>query len=124
MTKSNFDSNFYIFLCFGQSNMEGQGPIEEQDKTCPDRFQMMPAIQMPTENREMHKWYTATPPLCRSGSGIPPADYFGRHMVEKLPSNIKIGVINVAIEGSKIELFDEKKKNSISRGLQKTGRKK
>ena len=25
------DSNFWIFLCFGQSNMAGQAPIEEQD---------------------------------------------------------------------------------------------
>ena len=26
------DPNFYIFLCFGQSNMEGGGTIEEQDR--------------------------------------------------------------------------------------------
>ena len=25
------DQNFWIFLCFGQSNMAGQAPIEEQD---------------------------------------------------------------------------------------------
>ena len=25
------DPNFWIFLCFGQSNMAGQAPIEEQD---------------------------------------------------------------------------------------------
>jgi hypothetical protein len=25
------DPNFYIFLCFGQSNMEGQGTIQAQD---------------------------------------------------------------------------------------------
>ena len=27
------DPNFYIFLCFGQSNMEGGGRIEERDRT-------------------------------------------------------------------------------------------
>jgi hypothetical protein len=27
------DTNFWIFLCFGQSNMEGFPGIEEQDKT-------------------------------------------------------------------------------------------
>ena len=27
------DPSFYIFLCFGQSNMEGQGTIEGQGST-------------------------------------------------------------------------------------------
>jgi hypothetical protein len=27
------DTNFWMFLCFGQSNMEGFPGIEEQDKT-------------------------------------------------------------------------------------------
>ena len=27
------DQNFWIFLCFGQSNMAGQAPIEQQDLT-------------------------------------------------------------------------------------------
>jgi hypothetical protein len=27
------DKNFYIFLCFGQSNMEGNARIEPQDTT-------------------------------------------------------------------------------------------
>jgi hypothetical protein len=27
------DPNFHIYLCFGQSNMEGHGPIEAQDLT-------------------------------------------------------------------------------------------
>ena len=27
------DPNFYIFLCFGQSNMEGNAKIEPQDLT-------------------------------------------------------------------------------------------
>ena len=32
------DSNFWIFLCFGQSNMAGQAPIEEQDLAVSERF--------------------------------------------------------------------------------------
>ena len=32
------DTNFYIFLCFGQSNMEGFPGVEEQDKTVDERF--------------------------------------------------------------------------------------
>ncbi len=35
------DPNFYIFLCFGQSNMEGNARIEEQDKSVDNRFQVL-----------------------------------------------------------------------------------
>lgn len=31
------DPNFHIYLCFGQSNMEGNAAIEEEDRTdCPE----------------------------------------------------------------------------------------
>lgn len=33
------DPNFHIYLAFGQSNMEGQGDIGQQDKTVDERFQ-------------------------------------------------------------------------------------
>lgn len=101
------DQDFYIFLCFGQSNMEGQGTIETQDKTVDARFQVMEAVNCSGLRRSMGKWYTATPPLCRCYSGLSPADYFGRTLVDSLPSNIKIGVINVSVAGCKIELFDK-----------------
>jgi hypothetical protein len=46
--------------------------------------------------------------LCRaSGTGLCPADYFGRTLVSNLPPNIKVGVINVAVAGCKIEMFDK-----------------
>ena len=35
------DQNFWIFLCFGQSNMAGMAPIEEQDLTVSDRYLSM-----------------------------------------------------------------------------------
>ena len=38
------DPNFHIYLAFGQSNMEGQGTIESQDKTVDPRFQMLSTI--------------------------------------------------------------------------------
>ena len=39
------DPNFHIYLCFGQSNMEGNAAIEAQDRTGVDpRFKMMPAV--------------------------------------------------------------------------------
>jgi hypothetical protein len=101
------DSNFYIFLCFGQSNMEGNARIEAQDTTVDNRFQVMEAVDCPNLGRIKGKWYTATPPLCRCHTGLTPADYFGRTMVANLPKKIKVGVINVSVAGCKIELFDK-----------------
>ena len=48
------DPHFYIFLCFGQSNMEAGARPEEQDKSPVDkRFQMLAAVDMPRLNRKM-----------------------------------------------------------------------
>ena len=41
------DPNFHIYLCFGQSNMEGAGRAEEQDKTVDERFQVLQAVDAP-----------------------------------------------------------------------------
>jgi hypothetical protein len=101
------DPNFYIFLCFGQSNMEGQGKIEAQDKTVDKRFQVMAAVDGPRLGRKKGNWYPAVPPLCRNFTGLCPADYFGRTMVAKLPDKMKVGVVNVSVAGCKIELFDK-----------------
>ncbi len=103
------DQNFYVFLCFGQSNMDGfPAPVDEQDKVGVDeRFQLLAAIDFPELGRQKDHWYTAVPPLCRPGNGLSPADYFGRTLVAKLPAEIKVGVVNVAVPGCKIELFDE-----------------
>lgn len=102
------DPNFYIFLCFGQSNMEGYPGIEEEDKGPVDkRFKMMAAVDFPEQGREQGKWYTAKPPLCRPGAGLCPADYFGRTLAAGLPSTIKVGVINVSVGGCRIELFEK-----------------
>ena len=102
------DPNFHIYLCFGQSNMEGQGTIEKQDSIVNSRFQVLQAIDCPEAGKKKGKWYTAVPPLCQCGSGLSPADYFGRTMVASLPDSIKVGVINVAVGGCDIRLFDKK----------------
>ena len=100
------NENFHIYLCFGQSNMEGQGEIEAQDMVVNARFKMMQPIDCPNLEREKGKWYPATPPLAQCYTGLSPADSFGRELVEKLPDSIQIGVINVAIGGCDIRLFD------------------
>ena len=101
------DKNFQIYLAFGQSNMEGQGKIEEQDKVVSDRYKMMAAVDCSDLGRTAGEWYPAVPPLCRCSTGLCPVDYFGRTLVDSLPSDIKVGVINVAVAGCKIELFDK-----------------
>lgn len=103
-----FDPNFHIYLCFGQSNMEGNAKIESQDRVGVDpRFKMMAAVDMPSSSRKKGEWYTAYPPLCRDWTGLTPSDYFGRTMVENLPESISVGIINVSVGGCAIELFDE-----------------
>lgn len=102
------DPNFHIYLSLGQSNMEGYAKIEPQDKTGVNpRFQVLAAVDCPEMGREMGKWYTAVPPLCRCTTGLTPMDYFGRTMTANLPEKIKVGVVNVAVGGCKIELFDK-----------------
>ncbi|MBB6050582.1 sialate O-acetylesterase [Armatimonas rosea] len=102
------DKNFYVFLSLGQSNMEGFPGIEEQDKgPVSERFQVLAAVDFPSQKREKGRWYTATPPLCRPNAGIGPSDYFGRTLVEKLPAQIKVGIVNVSVAGCKLELFDK-----------------
>ena len=101
------DTNFWIFLCFGQSNMEGFPGLEEQDKSGVDpRFQMFAAVDFPKQERTKGHWYPAVPPLCRPSNGIGPADYFGRTLASNLPPQIKVGVVNVSVAGCKIELFE------------------
>lgn len=107
---TKFDPNFHIYLCLGQSNMEGNARIEPQDREKVNpRFRMMAAVDMPSLERTKGNWYVAYPPLCRNHTGLTPADYFGRTMVENLPENITVGVINVAVGGCSIDLFDEDK---------------
>jgi len=102
------DPKFYIFLCFGQSNMEGNAKFEPQDTTnVNERFRVMEVVDCPNLNRVKGQWYTAVPPLCRCQTGLTPADYFGRTLLENLPKDVKIGVINVAVGGCKIVLFDK-----------------
>ena len=100
------DPNFYIFLCFGQSNMEGNARPEAVDLESPgSRFLLMPAVDFPNKGRKMGEWCEASAPLCRPNTGLTPADWFGRTMVASTPDNIRIGVIHVAIGGIDIKGF-------------------
>ena len=102
--KAEVDPNFYIYLCFGQSNMEGQAIIEDCDLSPDARFQMMSTLDCGT--RKQGSWYRAVPPLARCSTNLCPADYFGRTMVENLDESKRVGVVVVAIGGIAIDLFD------------------
>lgn len=100
--------NFHIYLAFGQSNMEGHARIQPEDTVNTDpRFKILQGVDCPDLNREMGQWYTAKPPLVRCNTGMTLTDFFGREMIKHLPKNVQVGVINVAVGGCKIELFDK-----------------
>jgi hypothetical protein len=102
------DPNFYIYLCLGQSNMEGNAQVEPIDKqNVPERFKVMAAVNYTNPPRTQGEWYTAVPPLVREHTGLTPADYFGRTMVENLPEEVTVGVVMVAVGGCKIEHLDK-----------------
>ena len=104
------DPNFHIYICFGQSNMEGNAPVVPENKeNISPRFQVMGVCKSDEEHngRKPGKWYTAVPPLCRWNTGLTPADYFGRTLCDSLPSNIRIGIVMVAVGGAGIDMYDE-----------------
>ena len=100
------DPNFHIYLAFGQSNMEGQGNIESQDKTVDKRFQVLWTTNETSCGKKLGEWSDAVPPLASCSGKLGPADYFGRTMVEKTDSKIRVGIVDVAVAGCSIQLFD------------------
>lgn len=106
------DSDFWIFLCFGQSNMAGQAPIEPQDLEVSDRYQTM-ATTDGGDGRVLGTWRKALPPLCRADAHLGPVDYFGRTLLEVVPANVRIGIVSVAVEGCPITFFDKDKNAAL-----------
>ena len=107
------DPNFQIYLCFGQSNMEGNAPIEAQDKTGVNpRFMAMYTLDNANAGWTKGKWHTATPPQARPYTRLSVVDYFGRKMVDNLSDEVKVGTITVAVGGASIDLFDKDKYQS------------
>lgn len=108
------DPDFHIYICFGQSNMEGMARPEAVDKVPCERFQVLQAVDC--GDYKMGEWRTATAPLSRCSTGLGPVDWFGRTMVENLPENIKIGVIVVSVAGCSIAMFDKDTSESYGNG--------
>src|SRR5512145_3190479 len=89
------DTTFHIYLMFGQSNMEGSGTIEPQDRVTNARVFLLQDSTCPNLGREYGEWYIAEPPLNRCWGRLGPGDSFGRMMGLKAPSWVKkIGLVN------------------------------
>ena len=109
VAKADVDPNFHIYLCFGQSNMEGNAQWEDVDNEVDLRFKMLATTNFDNPKRTMGNWYTANCPIVSPVGKLGPTDYFGRTMVAAMPTNVKIGVVAVAMGGSPIEMFDKDK---------------
>lgn len=113
ISKADPDPNFHIYICWGQSNMEGNAPVPSSETVGVDeRFQLLySANDCSRGDRKMGQWYTAIPPLARcfhnQNLGFGPIDYFGRTMVENLDPAIRVGVIVVGVGGADIQLFEK-----------------
>ena len=107
--KAEVDPNFYVYLCFGQSNMEGNAQWQSIDNQVDERFQMLATTNFDNPKRKLGEWYTAKCPIVSPMGKLGPTDYFGRTMVAALPTNVKVGVVAVAMGGSPIEMFDKDK---------------
>ena len=104
--KAEVDPKFQIYLCFGQSNMEGGSPAEPVDMEYVDeRFKTFAARDFESPARSLGNQYTAYPPIASDKTVLGMADYFGRSMVAALPADYRVGVVDVAVGGTKIQAF-------------------
>jgi len=102
------DPKFYIFLCFGQSNMAGGEQPGPQDMTHKDEcLWKLAETDKPRQNIKMGQWYLTLPPVDRNINQLRIPDFFGWAFLENLPEGYRVGVINVSVPGCKIELFEK-----------------
>ncbi len=101
------DLNFHIYLCFGQSNMDSGGRMNDADRDIPDRLLVMADFDNADRGWQKDQWYQAVPPLAARGRGICMVDSFGKNMVKSLPDDVRVGIVKVCVPGCKIELFQK-----------------
>ncbi len=113
----------HFFICFGQSNMEGNAQPIDKDKKCDARFQsyVCYAGKYDGQDYKVGDLRTATPPLCRAGQpgGVGVTDYFGRTLINYLPENDRVRVAVVALGGTAIDGFLEDYRQSYLDKLKK-----
>ena len=118
------DPNFHIYIAYGQSNMAGAGKIRSGiDDVEHPRYKMFATTVCDGPHTSYSHFYEGTkyfsrstvgeiypavPPMFHCGEGLSVADWFGRAMADSLP-DVTVGIIPVAVGGTKIELFDKDK---------------
>ena len=104
------DPNFHVYIAYGQSNMAGAGDIRKgTDDVEHPRFKMFATTACSQLGRPtVGEIYPAKPPMFHCGEGLSVADWFGRYLADSLP-DVTVGIIPVAVGGTKIELFDKDK---------------
>lgn len=102
--QAQVDPNFYVFLAFGQSNMEGNATLPSPAMASNARFQDLSPVTC--GSRTQGKWFTAQSPLVRCDSKYSLLESFGKTMMAQLPTEIKIGIVPVAVAGTAITGFD------------------
>ena len=71
------DEYFHIYLCFGQSNMEGNAQWESPvDENVDERFQMLATCDFENPHRTVGEWYVANCPIVSPTGKLGPTDYF------------------------------------------------
>ncbi|OUM64012.1 carbohydrate esterase family 6 protein [Piromyces sp. E2] len=100
------DPNFHVYLAFGQSNMEGAGPVEVQDRIADKRYKLLSTADN-CMGRELGEWYYALPPIVSCFGNLSPLDWFGRTLTKNLPEEVTVGIVPVAVAGADIQLFEE-----------------
>jgi hypothetical protein len=123
------DPKFHVYIAFGQSNMQGPGAIEAEDRAnVTDRFKILNVIAdtYASESRAKSQWYTAAPPLIIPDSGLinwqqipiglSPVGNFGWTLTQssRVPADVTIGVIAVA--NGDLGLASFSKDNAIVQG--------
>jgi hypothetical protein len=112
-TQAAADPNFYVFLAFGQSNMEGVAPAESQDQAANSRYKVLSPVTCSGQSdgksvsRTQGQWSPAVAPIVRCDTHLSILDWFGRTLTDSLPANITIGVVPVAVGGTAITGFIE-----------------
>lgn len=104
--QAQVDPNFHVYIAFGQSNMEGNATAEAQDKVAKERFKLMPSTDCSNPSRKQGTWAPAISPMARCNTALSPAGQFGYTLIDSLPSNIKVGMVVVALGGTGIQMFD------------------
>ena len=97
-----------MFLCFGQSDMEGFPRELRIGQRAGGRTLPVLAVDFPKQGRTSGNWYPAVPPLCRPSAGPARRIILGG-LWFPICLNIKVGIVNVSVGGCKIELFMQDK---------------